>query len=157
VGNPLARVFERRQRAVHVLAANQIEDQARLLGRRAHIARRRVGFNHRSLPAPAGFAAPAPPLPPDAPAAGAGAPRPPRAAAAAAAARSATLVVWPLKILVGANSPSLWPTMFSVMYTGMNFFPLCTARVCPTISGITVDRRDHVLMTFLSAPARFMP
>src|SRR5262249_46220515 len=115
VGNPLARVFERRQRAVHVLAANQIEDQARLLGRRAHIARRRVGFNHRSLPAPAGFAAPAPPLPPDAPAAGAGAPGPPGAAAAAAAARSATLVVWPLKILVGANSPSLWPTMFSVM------------------------------------------
>jgi hypothetical protein len=32
----------------------------------------------------------------------------------------------------------------------MNFFPLCTAIVCPTISGITVDRRDHVLMTFFS-------
>ena len=42
--------------------------------------------------------------------------------------------------------------MFSVTYTGMNFFPLCTASVCPTISGITVDRRDHVLMTFFSAP-----
>ena len=41
---------------------------------------------------------------------------------------------------VGANSPSLWPTMFSVMYTGMNFFPLCTAIVWPTISGMTVDR-----------------
>src|SRR5688572_29622510 len=37
----------------------------------------------------------------------------------------------------------------------MNFFPLCTAMVCPTISGTTVERRDHVLMTFLSAP-RFM-
>ena len=60
------------------------------------------------------------------------------------------MVVWPLKNRVGANSPSLWPTMFSVMYTGMNFFPLCTAIVWPTISGTTVDRRDQVLMTFLS-------
>ena len=42
--------------------------------------------------------------------------------------------------------------MFSVMYTGMNFFPLCTASVCPTISGITVERRDQVLMTFFSDP-----
>src|SRR3954470_7521586 len=32
----------------------------------------------------------------------------------------------------------------------MNFLPLCTARVCPTNSGITVERRDHVLMTFFS-------
>jgi hypothetical protein len=45
--------------------------------------------------------------------------------------------------------------MFSVMYTGMNFFPLCTAIVWPTISGATVDRRDQVLMTFLSL-SRFM-
>src|SRR5262245_33021864 len=37
----------------------------------------------------------------------------------------------------------------------MNFFPLCTAIVCPTISGITVERRDHVLMTFFSL-ARFI-
>src|SRR6476660_4892216 len=37
----------------------------------------------------------------------------------------------------------------------MNFFPLWTAIVCPTISGMTVDRRDQVLMTFLSPP-RFM-
>ena len=72
-----------------------------------------------------------------------------KAAAATWAAFSA-LVVWPLKNRVGANSPSFWPTMFSVMYTGMNFFPLCTAMVCPTISGITVDRRDQVLMTFFS-------
>src|SRR5689334_22502052 len=40
--------------------------------------------------------------------------------------------------------------MFSVTYTGMNFFPLCTAIVCPTISGTTVERRDQVLMTFFS-------
>jgi hypothetical protein len=46
--------------------------------------------------------------------------------------------------------------MFSVMYTGMNFLPLCTASVWPTISGTTVDRRDHVLITFLSVPARFI-
>src|SRR5690606_39169571 len=32
----------------------------------------------------------------------------------------------------------------------MNFRPLCTAMVCPTISGTTVDRRDQVLMTFFS-------
>ena len=45
---------------------------------------------------------------PGAPAAGApGAP-------ATDAAFSATFVVCPLKIRVGANSPSLWPTMFSV-------------------------------------------
>src|SRR6478672_11801828 len=34
----------------------------------------------------------------------------------------------------------------------MNFFPLCTASVWPTISGITVERRDQVLMTFFSEP-----
>src|SRR5262245_26613131 len=42
--------------------------------------------------------------------------------------------------------------MFSVIYTGMNFLPLWTASVCPTISGTTVDRRDQVLMTFFSEP-----
>ena len=39
--------------------------------------------------------------------------------------------------------------MFSVMNTGMNFLPLCTAKVSPTKSGETVERRDQVLMTFL--------
>ena len=43
--------------------------------------------------------------------------------------------------------------MFSVTYTGMNFFPLCTAIVCPTISGIIVERRDHVRCTFFSLRA----
>ena len=38
--------------------------------------------------------------------------------------------------------------MFSVMYTGMNLLPLCTASVCPTKSGVMVLRRDHVLKTF---------
>src|SRR5467141_2655509 len=32
----------------------------------------------------------------------------------------------------------------------MNFFPLCTAMVCPIISGTIVERRDHVLITFFS-------
>src|SRR5581483_4525540 len=40
--------------------------------------------------------------------------------------------------------------MFSVTYTGMNFFPLCTAIVCPTNSGRIVARRDHVRTTFFS-------
>ena len=40
--------------------------------------------------------------------------------------------------------------MFSVTYTGMNFFPLWIAIVWLTISGTTVDRRDQVLMTFFS-------
>ena len=80
-------------------------------------------------------------------------PAPAEAPGAAATAAFSALVVWPLNWRVGANSPSLWPTMFSVMYTGMNFFPLCTASVCPTISGITVERRDQVLMTFLSFAA----
>src|SRR5271165_705089 len=75
---------------------------------------------------------------------------PPDAGAAPAARSSATFTEWPLKERVGANSPSLWPTICSVTYTGMNFFPLCTAIVCPIISGTIVERRDHVLMTFFS-------
>src|SRR5712675_2585082 len=67
-----------------------------------------------------------------------------------AATSVAALMECPLKIRVKLNSPSLWPTMFSVTYTGMNFLPLCTAMVCPTISGTTVDRRDQVRRTFFS-------
>src|SRR5271169_6273534 len=40
--------------------------------------------------------------------------------------------------------------MFSVMYTGINFFPLWTASVCPMKSGKIVERRDHVRTTFFS-------
>src|SRR5580700_12113723 len=32
----------------------------------------------------------------------------------------------------------------------MNFLPLWTAIVCPTISGRIVERRDHVFTTFFS-------
>src|SRR5690348_5345396 len=35
----------------------------------------------------------------------------------------------------------------------MNFFPLCTASVCPIISGTIVERRDHVFTTFFSLRA----
>src|SRR5512146_2975716 len=55
---------------------------------------------------------------------------------------------WPWNVRVGANSPSLWPTMFSVTNTGTNLRPLCTANVRPTASGMIVERRDQVLMTF---------
>src|SRR5213079_751507 len=74
------------------------------------------------------------------------------AAAAAASSRSCAepLAEWPRNSRVAANSPSLCPTMFSVMYTGMNLFPLCTARVWPTKSGVMVERRDQVLNTFFS-------
>src|SRR4051812_29033108 len=54
----------------------------------------------------------------------------------------------PWNVRVGANSPSLWPTMFSVTNTGTNLRPLCTANVRPTASGVMVERRDQVLMTF---------
>src|SRR5579872_1239165 len=86
---------------------------------------------------------------------GAGAP-PPAAGAAPAAFSSAAFTEWPLKVRVGANSPSLCPIICSVTYTGMNFRPLCTAMVWPIISGRMVDRRDHVLITFFSLRA-FIP
>src|SRR5687767_3319213 len=38
--------------------------------------------------------------------------------------------------------------MFSVTNTGTNLRPLCTAKVIPTASGMMVERRDQVLMTF---------
>ena len=56
---------------------------------------------------------------------------------------------WPWKVRVGANSPNLWPTMFSVTNTGTNFRPLCTAKVSPTASGRIVLRRDQVLIGVL--------
>src|SRR6516162_7866699 len=78
---------------------------------------------------------------------------PPPAGAAPAAFSSAAFTAWPLNWRVGANSPSLWPIICSVTYTGMNFFPLWTAMVWPIISGTIVDRRDHVFTTFFSLRA----
>src|SRR5271156_5745185 len=66
-----------------------------------------------------------------------------------------------LNVRVGANSPSLWPTMFSDTSTGTCSRPLCTAMVKPTISGMTMDRRDQVLMGrrsfFWLAVCTFLP
>jgi hypothetical protein len=36
---------------------------------------------------------------------------------------------------------------------GMNFFPLWTAMVKPTSSGMIVERRDQVLITFSPIPS----
>src|SRR5574340_260945 len=51
---------------------------------------------------------------------------------------------------VAANSPSLWPTIWSVTYTGTCCLPLWTAIVRPMKSGRIVERRDQVLIGFLS-------
>src|SRR3954471_24902405 len=56
---------------------------------------------------------------------------------------------WPRNVRVGANSPSLWPIMASVTNTGTCLRPSWTARVCPSISGMIMERRDQVRMTFL--------
>ena len=40
--------------------------------------------------------------------------------------------------------------MFSVTNTDWKIFPLCTRNVCPTKSGVTIERRDHVLIGFLA-------
>ena len=80
---------------VHVAPANQIEHQPRLLRRGADVLRGGVRLNRHYAPA---F----------------GAPAAPGGAAAATAAALSLLVVCPLNCRVGANSPSLWPTMFSV-------------------------------------------
>src|SRR5947208_7184233 len=55
---------------------------------------------------------------------------------------------WARKVRVGANSPSLWPTICSVMKTGTCLRPSWTAIVCPTISGKTVEDRDQVRTMF---------
>src|SRR3569832_1744480 len=43
--------------------------------------------------------------------------------------------------------------MFSDTYTGTCCLPLCTAIVRPMKSGMIVERRDHVLIGFLSLVA----
>src|SRR5262249_28497930 len=103
-GDRLLRVAQRRRRLPHVLAADEVDDETRLLGGRPEVAhprgRDQIPCQHRPSPAsayevvwttPAG-GAPAP-----------GAPgAPPAAAAAAESARE-----WPRNVRVGANSPSL--------------------------------------------------
>src|SRR5262245_33367304 len=75
------------------------------------------------------------------------------AAGAAAAAAAAFLPpLWPLNVRVGANSPSLWPTMSSVTNTRPNWRPLWTRKVWLTNSGTIVQSRAQVLIG-----SRFMP
>ena len=52
---------------------------------------------------------------------------------------------WARKVRVGANSPSLWPTIDSETKTGTCLRPSWTAIVWPTISGKIVEVRDQVL------------
>src|SRR5438128_5828053 len=40
--------------------------------------------------------------------------------------------------------------MFSVTKTELKLFPLCTKNVWPTKSGVTIERRDHVLIGFFT-------
>src|SRR5262245_59358631 len=61
---------------------------------------------------------------------------------------------WPRKWRVGANSPSLCPTMSSVTNTFTNVLPLWTRKLWFTNSGEIVDRRDQVLIGSC-APAPF--
>src|SRR5689334_14330645 len=51
-----------------------------------------------------------------------------------------------LNVRVSENSPSRWPTMFSVTNTGLKILPLCTLKVSPTKSGVIIERRDQVLI-----------
>src|SRR5580692_3809496 len=153
-------------RFFHALALDQVKHQPRLLRRHAQVTHFSSKFHSRNL------ALGSWPLAPSqkpraksqqrfyafgaAGAAGVIAPGPPGMPAGLAATSVAARMEWPLNVRVKLNSPSLWPTMFSVTYTGINFLPLCTAIVCPTISGITVERRDQVRSTFFSLRA-FMP
>src|SRR3954469_18017564 len=57
---------------------------------------------------------------------------------------------WPWKVRVGANPPSLCPTMFSVTNTVTILCPLWTANDRPTNSGVTVERRDQVWISVRS-------
>src|SRR5262249_36252254 len=94
----LAREAKGGEGLVHVTATNQIEHDPRFRGGGRDVFCGGVRLNCHYPPA-FGAAAPA-----------AGAP----GAAAATAAALSLLVVCPLNCRVGANSPSLWPTMFSV-------------------------------------------
>src|SRR5262249_18325375 len=122
-------VLEDAQRRLDRLAADQVDDEPRLLRGDARELAGRACF-HRYFFTPGA-------------AAGAGALDSPSTFPL----RSPE---WPWKVRVGANSPSLWPTAFSVTNTGMNLRPLCTANVKPTMSGVTVERRDQVLTTRFS-------
>src|SRR6185295_14741394 len=149
----LRREGEDVHRLVDGLAADHVGDQAALLGRDARTAQAGFGFHHFFPGAGAAAAAAA-----GAAAAGAaaapGAPGGPRRSPPTASSVRLPTAEWLLKMRVSANSPSLWPTMFSVTYTGTCCLPLCTAMVRPTKSGMIVERRDQVLIGRLSLVLR---
>src|SRR5207249_1257748 len=128
---PLGRILEEAECPLDRLASDQVDDEPRLLRGDPHEAALRARLHHAAPGALRGAAG-----------------------AAGAAAAPSTLPFrspeCPWNVRVGANSPSLCPTAFSVMNTGMNFRPLCTAKVKPTMSGVIVDRRDHVFTTRFS-------
>src|SRR5688572_25339041 len=148
----LRRVGEDADRLIDRLAADHVGDEPALLGGKPCAAQARSGFHHffpagaAAAGAAAGVAAGA--------AAGPWVPGAGRRASPTASSVRLPTAEWLLKMRVIANSPSLWPTMFSVTYTGMCCLPLCTAMVRPTKSGTMVERRDQVLIGRLSLPAR---
>src|SRR6185369_5464816 len=89
VRSTLLRKPQNRLRLVDVFTADHIDDQPRLLGRTLQISCTRCCF-HLSILYLAG------------------------GADATLLAFSTFVPEWPLNVRVGANSPSLWPTMFSV-------------------------------------------
>src|SRR5579859_282068 len=148
-------------RFVHAPSLDEIQHEPRLLWRDSQVTHFRSKFHSRylsywRLAKSRFYAFGAVGVAPPAGAEGVIAPGPPGIPAGFAATSVAALMEWPLNWRVKLNSPSLWPTMFSVTYTGINFLPLCTAIVCPTISGTTVERRDQVRSTFFSL-REFMP
>src|SRR5262249_8591127 len=58
----------------------------------------------------------------------------------------AALPPWPRKVRVGANSPSLCPTLSSVTYSLMNVLPLWMVKFLPMNSGTIVHARAQVLI-----------
>src|SRR3954469_20010829 len=146
-GTLVRRVGEDVDRLVDGLAADQVADQAPFLRRKARAAQDGFGFHHHFFPAgaaAAGAAAAGAGVPPPG-----GPPRPPTASSV-----FLPTAEWLLKMRVSANSPSLWPTMFSVTNTGTWVLPLCTAMVRPMKSGTIVERRDQVLIGRLSFAPR---
>src|SRR5438309_2161056 len=130
-------VGELRERRADLLAADQVRHHAHLARRDAEVLQ--VGSRFHLVPHLAAGAAGA---------AGVGAPGMAGGPLGAPGFTAFLSPVCPWKVRVGANSPSLCPTMFSVTKTGMNLRPLCTAKVWPTSSGTIVDRRDQVFTTF---------
>src|SRR6185295_17039275 len=102
----LARELELVERDRHVLAAHHVEHHARLARRDACILEAGFGFHDAAFSQ-----------------------RLPVRGLTLAGPAALRSEAWPANVRVGANSPSLWPTMFSLTNTVMNLRPLCTAKL----------------------------